>query len=810
MKQGGGARGDAHGDVAGSTASSIGGSGDAARGAADHAYRVLELPRVLAAVGSRATSALGRAHVLALRPATELDGALRALDQVEAVRALLAEGEFPGVPVIPPAAEDLGHLRVDGSVLSGSALVRLQTLLASAGALRHALKDGSDSLHVLRDALLSEPRLTKALDRTLEADGTVRDGASPELGRVRKEIRRVQSNLVRALESAMAALPERIRVEDASVTVRNGRFVIPVRREGRSAVGGVVHDQSATGATLFVEPPGQIERMNKLRELELAERREVHRVLAERTGELRPHVDALKGSLHALVAFDSLYARARTADAWSATRPGLVSAETGALCIVDGRHPLLLEKAGAVVPFSLSLEPDERVIVVSGPNTGGKSVLLKAIGLVPALAMCGVVPPVGPGSVVPLYTGFFADIGDEQSIQEDLSTFSAHVASLRTILAGAGPGSIVLLDELGTGTDPAEGAALAQAVLEHLRDAGALTVATSHLGALKRLDTPGSGILNASLQFDADRMEPTYRFVKGRPGRSFGLAIGRRLALPQPVTDRAADLLAGDVQRQDDLLERLEAEERRARELTEQLERDRRKMDALRSDLERRERDVEDREKEATRAAHAEARRIVMDARSEVERAIADARSAAGDASAEREARRRVEEEARRHKASAERTRPTEPQDGPDLAPGTRVRVAGGASGTLVETADGAATVELDGGVRMKVPLATLQVDRSEKARKKGSVHWTASTDGATTEVDLRGLRVDEVEAPLFAALDRAVLADLPSLRIIHGKGTGAVKARVRELIAEDPRVLSHASGGEGEGGTGVTVVMLR
>ncbi len=776
----------------------------------DHALRVLELDRVLDAVAARATSAQGRAAVQGLRPLTTAQEALAELERVDAVRDRLSDGDFGGVPAIPDADGELSQLVVAGSVLTGVALRRLHTLLVSGRHLAGELSEGGP-LEPIRGRLFSDSRAEKALDQALEPDGEVRDQASKELGRIRREIRKLGADLVRALERTMAELPDRYRVADASVTIRAGRYVIPIRREGRSAVGGIVHDQSATGATLFVEPPGQVDRMNRLRELELGEAREVHRVLSELTAELRPHAGALRASLAALVRFDALYARARTADAWAGHLPALDGPDPGALEIVEGRHPLLLERGLNVVPFSLSLEPSERVVVVSGPNTGGKTVFLKTIGLIPLLALCGVVPPVGPGTRVPAFRRFFADIGDEQSIQDDLSTFSAHVANLRRILEEAGPGSLVLMDELGTGTDPAEGAALAQAALEHLRATGALTVATSHLGQLKRLDTLGSGIVNASLQFDAERMEPTYRLVKGRPGRSFGLAIGRRLRVPPGVMERATSLVTEEDARQDDLLERLEREERRARELADRLDRERAEIATLHESLVGRERELEAKERDAQAHAHEEARRVLMEARAEVERAIAQGRAAAGDAETERAARRRLEANASRHRDAAERAERAAPSSVEAHVPvGARVRLAGGAKGTLVDVAGETGFVELDGGIRMNVDLAQLVALGPEERTSKGSVRWTATATEASSEVDLRGLRVDEVAGMLLGAVDRAVLADLPSLRIIHGKGTGAVKARVLELLAEDPRVLEFAPGGDKQGGTGVTVIKLK
>ncbi|MGD8320336.1 MAG: Smr/MutS family protein, partial [Gemmatimonadota bacterium] len=459
-------------------------------------------------------------------------------------------------------------------------------------------------------------------------------------------------------------------------------------------------------------------------------------------------------------------------------------------------------------------------LVVSGPNTGGKSVFLKATGLISALAQSGVVPPVGPDTRLPVFRSFFADIGDEQSIAESLSTFSAHLGNLAEIVRGADDRSMVLIDEMGTGTDPAEGAALARAVLEELVERGAFAVVSSHLGQLKRLDTEGSGIVNASLQFDPERMEPTYRLVKGRPGRSYGLAIARRRGFPGEVLDRAESYREDDEARMEDLLERLERREHEADQRLAALEREQRAAERLRGELERRERSLRESERSAEERARQEERRLLMEARSEVEEAIAQVRAAAGEQAAlERaatQARRRVEQAARESEEEARRVARSRGGPVPKVETGDRVRVqATGAKGKVVEVREDRALVEV-GAVRMELPLVDLErveggASPAKEASQPRGGGWSAPERGqARTEVDLRGLRVDEVDVTLPRALDQAVLEDLAELRIIHGKGTGALRQRVGELLAADARVRAHRMGGPTEGGAGVTVATLR
>jgi len=498
----------------------------------------------------------------------------------------------------------------------------------------------------------------------------------------------------------------------------------------------------------------------------------------------------------------------------------LCPAGTGPLRVVRGRHPLLLASGKDVVPFDLELDEKERCLVVSGPNTGGKSVFLKSLGLTALLGQAGCVPPVGAGTRLPVFTDVFADVGDEQSIAESLSTFSAHLVNLREIVESADSESLVLIDEIGTGTDPVEGAALAQAILEGLVDRGALTLVTSHLGQLKSLDTPGSGIVNGSLQFDPDQMAPTFRFTKGRPGRSYGLAIARRSGMPASVLESAEAHLPTGEAKVEELLERLERKESEARELVESLAREEAEAERLRSALEDRERDLDRRERNAERKARDEAREFLLQARGEVEQAIREVRGAGvGEVDeASRRARRLVEDAVRRQETR--KPSPTiETQEPAEILVGQTVRLAGsGARGRVLEFRDDRVVLETS-GLRLEVPRVEVDPEsgsgeggrsNDDPAEAYGGGGWSGEVEDVSSELDLRGFRVDEVDLALGRALDGALVSGLHELRIIHGKGTGAVRSRVQELLRSERRVSEFRLGLPGEGGAGVTVVSLR
>jgi DNA mismatch repair protein MutS2 len=492
----------------------------------------------------------------------------------------------------------------------------------------------------------------------------------------------------------------------------------------------------------------------------------------------------------------------------------------------DGRHPLLVAQGIGVIPFDLEMTADERTLLVSGPNTGGKTVLLKALALISAMAQSGIPAPAGAESRLAVYDDFFADIGDEQSIEASLSTFSAHVKNLSEIMRQASPASLVLIDELGSGTDPVEGAALGWAVLEELTRRGTMTIATTHLGALKELATQVAGVVNASLQFDAEALAPTYRLIKGIPGRSYGISIARRLALPEEVVARAEERLPKQERDAAALIEQLE---RRAEALAAREQETAAILDDAReriAALARRETNVRERERRAERESRQEARRYLLDARQEIERTVRELKRTESEAleEAAREARQRAEQLAARQASELERldreeanvarrdaARATPPRGAPrEITMGSWVDVAtlGGKLARVVELRDASAVVAV-GAIKMTVPLTALTP--SESPPVDVAVTWTADLPEATapTEIDVRGMRVDEAEGVVMQALDAAVRADLRSLRIIHGKGTGALRERVAEMLTKDTRVKEFRLGAWNEGGAGVTVAEL-
>jgi DNA mismatch repair protein MutS2 len=785
-----------------------------------HALSVLELRRVLEAVAARATSAAGAERIQALEPGTDREHIEQEHTRIAAVRALRGSEGGWGPELVPLPGRSVAKLRVAESSWTPEEAYSIAVVVASASKTQKSVRDPRKPpaavavLAPLIDSLVSAPSLEKAIGKAIGDDGMIRDDASPLLRKLRRELRDAEQDLVRTLERVMARLDSHHQVPDASVTIRNGRYVIPIRRDARGAVGGIVHDTSATGGTLFVEPPAGIEASNRIREMEIEETREIDRILAELTDLGRPHADAIEATFYALAELDSLHARARFADELGCSAVEFVDTFESVV-VHGGRHPLLLAQGVDVVPFDLTLPGASRTMLVSGPNTGGKTVLLKALGLFHAMAQAGIPVPVDRGSALPIVDDIFADIGDEQSIEASLSTFSAHLKNLREILVSATPRSLVLIDELGSGTDPAEGAALGAAILEDLTNRGARTFATTHLGALKDLPLTVPGVVNASLQFDEVQLAPTYRLLQGIPGRSYGLSIARRLDLPGDVIERAEARVPEQERAVSALLAELERRETELGDREAQLNRD---EESRRADAQRigeRERNVRAREREVERNARAEARRYLLEARAEVERTIASLRAASeGERHAEeRNARRALERRAGEHASALDslETAATSRRDGVsgpsgDIDVGSLVEVGSlsGRTGRVVELRGDEALVAV-GAVKLTVPSAELRLSSAVAAPV--AAYGDLPEHDARPEVDVRGNRVSEIDELVLSAIDAAVRADLRTLRIIHGKGTGALRERVAEMLAKDVRVRSHRLGAWNEGGAGVTIV---
>jgi DNA mismatch repair protein MutS2 len=768
---------------------------------------------------------MGRERALGLEPSTDLAWIQAALAETRQGRIALGTAGSPPWEAIPDVRDTLERARAVGAVVEGPELVALIPLLEAAGRLagygRNLLPVVPELAGRLGALPLASP-LGDRLRQALDDDGSVRDEASAALRRIRGRLREQRRDLVKRLEAFFQQPGAELLFQERYVTVRHGRFVLPVLAGAKGRLRGIVHDRSQSGATIFVEPESVVEDNNQLVDLARDEEAEVVRVLAALTDAVREALPDLLRLVDGIGEVDLVFARAELAERMDATEP-LVS-EDRHVAVREARHPLLLAQGwhdpmAVVVPVDLHLDAARPLLVITGPNAGGKTVALKTLGLFALMAQAGLHLPAREGARLPRVSRLFAIIGDEQSVAENLSTFSAFVKALRDVLAHVDADSLVLLDELGAGTDPDDGAALAQAVLEELAARGCLCVASTHLEPLKGFAATDARARNASVEFDGERLAPTFRLVYDRPGQSYALAIGARLGLPADLIERARGHRSTQQRALQELIARLDARDRRDAERTALIEK--RELDSA-ALLRRAQAEAE--------AARDTARDTLARARTEAQKLVADIRRAVNaewDTLKRGERTRKSLEASRgRLREAGERAALPVPEDaepsGLEPLPGDRVTVAHlGLKGDVVEMTGGTATVRA-GAVTVKVPARALRVvQRGVGAPSPQPSPWKGpgargisapqrERGAVGAELHLIGRTADEAREALEKYLDDAFLAGLPSVRIIHGKGTGTLRRAVHELLAGHPLVEEHRAGALHEGGDGATVAQLR
>jgi DNA mismatch repair protein MutS2 len=794
----------------------------------------LEWPDVVAQLRAAASTPRVRARLAATEDAgvslfaQSEDEAWRLLRETAEARGMLVRHELPPFGGLSDLDASLGRLG-KGGALGARELLDLRGLLAALhGTRRHLARRESEApeLAAIAGTIGDLGDLEEDIAYAIDVEGEVRDAASPALADARREAHGLAGELQRRLSAYLSDPELSACLSDRFVTVRNDRFVLPVRSDARGRVKGIVHDASGSGTTVFIEPEAVVELNNRLKHAELTVQRETLRVLRDLSDRAARALPWIETGLEALVRLDLAFARARLAEAWNGVAP-----EVGTGSILRApqlRHPLL--PPDRVVPNDLALGDGWHVLVLSGPNAGGKTVMLKAAGLAALCVRAGLFVPAAPGARVDLFDVVLADIGDEQSLRESLSTFSAHVAGLARIVDEADARALVLLDEIGSGTDPGEGACLAQAILEALAEAGARVVATTHFGLLKEMAAVDPRFANASFDFDPDTDAPTYRMRMGVAGASSATAVAARMGLRSDVLARARALLEREDRRLDLMLAelaasraQLEREREEARHLRveseaaraeyrEKLERLQERRDKLFAEM----RDGLDR---SFRHAHAEVAAVIRD----LQRG-----GSARDAAHARERLLALEERAQEAAVasglapSADEETAAAPVDWSALRPGDGVGLRGGANAVLVELPDRRGRVVVQAGsARMVVSREQLVMPWPEARRggapagpRRPAPHVTLERTVEADDVgaggcDLRGLRVGEAVERLVSALDRAAAEGRSRLRVLHGLGSGALKDAVRGHLAASPYVARFLPGDAHEGGEGVTIVEL-
>src|SRR5690242_9180993 len=816
----------------------------------------LEWPEVLDLLAREARTPMGRELARAAAPRTDLGRIRAALAETGQARAALGQTGAPPWDGVIDVRPTLEAARVPGSVAEAADLAALIPLLEAAGRLRAYGRAIAPVAPALAEALAGFPaqkELAELLARSIDADGQVRDEASPALRRVRGRIRDLRRELVKRLEAYFGAPGAEATFQERYVTIRHGRYVLPIRAEAKSRLRGIVHDRSQSGATLFVEPEAVVEANNDLVQATREEEAEIVRVLAALTDAVRAALPDLEALVAGIGELDLVFARGALAERMDAVEPAIVE-EREAL-LPGALNPLLLaqswsagsvawrgaaegepsglagawrgaaegEPSGLVIPMDIEIRAERPVLVITGPNAGGKTVALKTLGLLALMAQSGCHVPARDGARLPVFSACFAIVGDEQSVAENLSTFSAFVKQLREVLERVDARSLVLLDELGAGTDPDDGAALAQAVLEELAERGAVVAASTHLEPLKGFASTYPRARNASVEFDPARLAPTFRLIYDRPGQSYALSIGARLGLPAPLIERAHAHRSTQQRQLQELLARLDDRDRQDAERTARLERREAESAGLLARAQA--------ELDAARAiardtvarAKADAQRLVTDVRRHVNEEWERLKRAEKSRPELERARRRLVEAAQRVEEPASGAPPESATAGP-VAAGDRVEITHLAMKGVVLTMDGETATVQAGAVTVKVPAQALRVvakspapsRRGEGERdsrplrgSRGGFINTPGKSGVAPEINLIGRTTDEARDLLEKYLDDAFLAGLTSVRIIHGKGTGALLRAVEEVLGGHPLIAEHRPGAASEGGGGATVATL-
>ncbi|MFW6102742.1 MAG: endonuclease MutS2 [Chloroflexota bacterium] len=782
---------------------------------------LLEFDRAKALVARHASFELARRAIADLQPSNDRQVIEERLAEcAEARRLLSLQPDFAtgAITDIRPAVS----LAAQGRVLEPWELLEIAATLEAVASARHRIEHVSDELPrlwAIGQALSDLTALAHAVTRGIGPAGEILDTASPRLMQIRRELVEARRELVSRLEQFIASPEGQHLVSDMVVTQREGRYVIPVKSEFRRDLQGIVHDVSNSGATVFIEPWSMIQPGNVLRELELEERTEIERLLQERSEALGAYGDEMAHDVEVMTRLEVAVAKARYAHEVKATEAALIDCADNyaspTLNIRNARHPLLGHDA---IPLSLKMGGDLTVLVVTGPNTGGKTVLLKTVGLMIAMTQSGIPVPADVGTTLPVFDSVFADIGDEQSIEQTLSTFSWHVSNLVRIVSHSTNHSLVLLDEPGSATDPIEGSALARALLQHFRRKGTLTIAATHYTDVKVFAHTTEGLQNASLEFDPVTNKPTYRLQMGFPGGSNALATAARLGLPEELLDNARRMMPKAEQDLAALLADLEREKKEASTLRAELQEERTSLTEARRELD-----------DELARLRTEERRAVSEARDNLVRDVASLHRQIREASAElRKTRSREQVDRARDTLGVARQR----LEGPDMQPppleesttvpvddgrihvGDTVRIRGTfTEGTVLSLSEKTYQVEIQCR-QTRLWLGVDSLDKVAPSAKPDSPGISIKSEKVnrdiSRELDLRGRRAEEVEPELDSYVNAATLARLPTVRIIHGAGTGTVRSIVREWAASTPLVTEFRPGERSEGGDGVTVLDLQ
>lgn len=781
----------------------------------DKTLKTLEYDKIIDSLVLRAGCCVGRELAAALVPSNDYEEIERMLMLTGEAESMLYKTGATPIDDFPDMRSCLKRMKAALFLSTGELLGIAKCLRASRIAKELLAKKEDEEggyLNNLAEVLVTHRSIEEEINRCIINEDEIFDGASPALARIRRSMRIANERVREKLNSMIRSQTYQKYLQDPLITIRNGRFVIPVKQEYRQQVPGLVHDQSGSGATLFIEPAAVVELGNEYKKYLFEEAEEIERILAELTAMVEPYANEIYENLILMGEIDLVFAKARLSREMNAMKPSLNS--NGYIRIVRGRHPLIPKDT--VVPSDIWLGKDFKVLIITGPNTGGKTVTLKLVGLFALMIQSGMFIPVGDGSEFSVFDKVFADIGDEQSIEQSLSTFSSHMTNIVEILKHADERSLVLLDELGAGTDPVEGAALAMSILEELQTRKTSCLITTHYSEIKAFAMTRDGFENASMEFDIDRLAPTYRLFIGIPGKSNAFEISSRLGLPDGIIEGAKGFLSGENVRYEDILSSAQSQHRIAEEERALAQQARSELDKLRNEAEKERKKLSEDRAKLQAKAREDARRIVDETKREMEKLVGEVRALKNidRSEADRTIQQARDEMRARENELGEKIE-TEADNGTALKSvrvGETVKIVSlDQTATVLSVADNRGEVQVQAGIlKLNVKLNDVRlVQESPKTETHGRARL-APNRSVGLEIDVRGMMVDEASAVIDRYLDDVAAAGLHEVNIIHGKGTGALRTGVQGFLKRHPRVQAYRMGNYGEGDAGVTVVTLK
>ncbi len=782
-------------------------------------FKTLEYEKVIVKLSEHTVSRLGKEKARTIKPSSDQDWIDEQLEETEDAALLMRlRGGIP-LAAFEDIRPHLKRVRVQGT-LNGTEVAQIGRLLRTLREIKTFFRKAEEEeipLHRLYDKinkLETFNPLEKKIFNIVDEGGYVLDDASSKLKGLRDGIKQTEGRARQKLESIVRGSQARF-LTDALITMRNDRYVIPVKAENRSTFGGVVHDQSSTGQTLFIEPQSVVDLNNQLRQYQVEEKYEVERILAELTVEIEPYREDLEEHLRLLVELDVIQAKGRFAKATKAVKPHV--SQENHVALYQARHPLLPDEE--VVPNDIMIGEDYKTVIVTGPNTGGKTVALKTLGLLQLMGQSGLFIPAEEDSTIGIFSSVYADIGDEQSIEQSLSTFSSHLTTIVNILEQMDDRSLILLDELGAGTDPQEGAALAIAILDAIAQTGSYVMITSHYPELKAYGYNRPETINASMEFDVDTLSPTYRLLIGIPGRSNAFEIARRLGLNEMIIESARQLMSGDSQSVDQMIEDLEGKRKQAESEAGKATSELRDAERLHRELKEEYKAYQDEKERLRKKAEADANAFLEKKKQEAETIIKDLR--------QKQLEGHMNEPLKEHEFIDVQTRLSQLKTEEEslkknkilqkqkkrkaLKVGDSVEVQSfGQKGILVEQADKNHWVVQMGMLKMKLAESDLvQIKAENEPQQRVSVKRSSSA-GVSTEIDVRGERVEEAVTKVDQYLDQALLANYPQVTIIHGMGTGAVRKGVHQYLKKHSQVKEYKDAPANQGGSGATIATFK